>query len=79
MTEAIHGIFTGSRAATHLLAREAEAVVAGRIEVPLILRDGDLSVPVIDPTTILAQAVVLRARGQDSRLTSSQRCYRHRC
>jgi aspartate/glutamate racemase len=78
MTEAIHGIFTSSRAATPLLAREAEAVVAGCTEVPLLLRDGDLSVPVIDPTTILTRAAVRRARGQDSRLASSQRCYKDR-
>jgi aspartate racemase len=65
-------------AAAHLRQLGAEAVVAGCTEVPLILQDGDLPIPVIDPTTILAQAAVRRAMGQDSRLASSQRCYKDR-
>ena len=65
-------------AAAHLQQLGAEAVVAGCTEVPLILQDGDLPIPVIDPTTILAQAAVRRAMGQDSRLASSQRCYKDR-
>jgi aspartate racemase len=63
-------------AAAHLLARGAEAVIAGCTEVPLILQDGDLAVPVIDPTATLAQASVQWAlRG---RSTASQRCYKDR-
>jgi aspartate racemase len=45
-------------AAEHLRARGAEAVLAGCTEVPLILQDGDVPIPVIDPTWILAQAAV---------------------
>lgn len=65
-------------AAAHLQGRGAEAIVAGCTEVPLILRDGDIDVPVIDPTTILAQAAVQRAMGQAPRRTPSQRCYKDR-
>jgi aspartate racemase len=67
------------QAAEHLRARGAEVIVAGCTEVPLILRDGDISVPVIDPTWILAQATVRRALDPD-RLpaATSQRCYKDR-
>ena len=66
-------------AAEHLLRRGAEAILAGCTEVPLILQDGDLSVPVIDPTWILAQAAVRRAMATTSpALAASQRCYKDR-
>ncbi len=66
-------------AAEHLRIRGAEAIMAGCTEVPLILQDGDLPVPVIDPTWILAQAAVRRALEQDRPLTAtSQRCYKDR-
>lgn len=66
-------------AADHLRARGAEAIVAGCTEVPLILQDGDLPVPVIDPTWILAQAAVRRALEEDRPLAvASQRCYKDR-
>jgi aspartate racemase len=66
-------------AAEHLRLRGAEAIIAGCTEVPLILQDGDLSVPVIDPTWILAQAAVRRAMDQDRPLpAASQRCYKDR-
>jgi aspartate racemase len=66
-------------AAEHLRVRGAEAIVAGCTEVPLILQDGDLPVPVIDPTWILAQAAVRRALDQDRPLAAaSQRCYKDR-
>ncbi len=64
-------------AADHLQRRGAEAVVAGCTEVPLILRDGDLPVPVIDPTVILARAAVRRALGESPAIPS-QRCYKDR-
>lgn len=44
-----------------LVAAGAEAVVAGCTEIPLVLRDGDLAVPVIDATWILALAAVREA------------------
>jgi len=66
-------------AAEHLQARGAEAIIAGCTEVPLILQDGDLPVPVIDPTWILARAAVQRALDQDRPSTAaSQRCYKDR-
>jgi aspartate racemase len=66
-------------AAEHLRARGAQAIITGCTEVPLVLRDGDLPVPVIDPTWILAQAAVRRALDQDRPLAAaSQRCYKDR-
>jgi aspartate racemase len=66
-------------AAALLLARGSEAVIAGCTEIPLILQDGDLPIPVIDPTTILARAAVSRAMAKDGRSSSpSQRCYKDR-
>lgn len=66
-------------AAEHLWARGAEAIIAGCTEVPLILQEGDLPVPVIDPTWILARAAVRRALDQDRQSTAtSQRCYKDR-
>ena len=50
-----------AEAATSLLEHGAEALVAGCTELPLIFRDGDAAVPVIDPTRVLAEAVVRRA------------------
>jgi len=64
-------------AAAHLERQGAEAIIAGCTEVPLILRDGDLSIPVIDPTWILAKAAVRRAMGEDRpTIPPSQRCYK---
>jgi aspartate racemase len=66
-------------AAEHLRARGAQAIIAGCTEVPLVLQDGDLPVPVIDPTWTLAQAAVRRALEQDqSPIATSQRCYKDR-
>ena len=63
-------------AGRHLIAKGAEVIVAGCTEVPLILQDGDLPVPVIDATWVLAQAAVRRALGQERRPRASQRCYK---
>ena len=49
-------------AARYLIAQGAEAVITGCTELPLIFKDGDASVPVIDPTSVLADAVMRRAR-----------------
>ena len=40
----------------------AEAVIAGCTEIPLILKEGDVSVPIIDPTQALAEAAIQKAR-----------------
>jgi len=47
--------------AGELVAQGAQAVVLACTELPLVLRQGDLPVPVMDPTQILAEAVVERA------------------
>ena len=49
-------------AAQYLVAQGAEAVITGCTELPLVFKDGDATVPVIDPTGALADAVVRRAR-----------------
>ncbi|MHB8648248.1 MAG: cysteate racemase, partial [Thermomicrobiales bacterium] len=48
-------------AAEYLIEHGAEALIAGCTELPLVFRDGDASVPIIDPTRVLAEAVVRRA------------------
>lgn len=50
------------KAAENLILRGAQAIIAGCTEVPLVLKEGDLSVPVIDPVSILAQATIVKAR-----------------
>jgi aspartate racemase len=44
-----------------LIRSGAQAVIAGCTEVPLALRDGDFSVPLLEPLRIAAAACVLRA------------------
>lgn len=48
--------------AQKLIDKEAEVIIAGCTEIPLILKEGDVSVPIIDPTQILAKAAVQKAR-----------------
>jgi len=48
--------------AQKLIDKEAEAIIAGCTEIPLILEEGDVSVPIIDPTQILAKAAVQKAK-----------------
>jgi len=45
-----------------LIDKGLEAIITGCTEIPLILKEGDVSVPVIDPTQILAQVAVREAR-----------------
>jgi aspartate racemase len=47
--------------ADRLSSRGAEGVITGCTELPLVLRPGDLSVPVFDSLTILARAAITRA------------------
>lgn len=49
------------RAGEKLVSMGAQAVIAGCTEIPLVLHDGDLAVPVIDATQILAEACVRAA------------------
>lgn len=44
-----------------LVARGADAIIAGCTEVPLVLKDMDLPVPLIEPLRIAAQACILEA------------------
>ncbi|MEI8189305.1 MAG: aspartate/glutamate racemase family protein, partial [candidate division NC10 bacterium] len=44
-------------------AQGAQAVIAGCTEIPIVLQDGDLSVPVVDATLALALRAVREARG----------------
>ncbi len=49
-------------AASHLTGMGAECIVAGCTEVSLVLEDGDLTVPVIDPLSVLASFAIQLAR-----------------
>jgi len=49
------------KAAHRLIQRGAEAVIAGCTEVPLVLQQGDLPVPLIEPLRIAAEASIIRA------------------
>jgi aspartate racemase len=50
--------------AERLIDNGAKAVIAGCTEIPLVIQDGDVSVPVLDATDLLAKAAVERARDQ---------------
>ena len=49
-------------AANYLIGQRADVLITGCTELPLIFTGADASVPVIDPTDVLARAVVRRAR-----------------
>ena len=44
-----------------LIKRGAEAIIAGCTEVPLVLKEEDIEVPLIEPLQILAEASILKA------------------
>ncbi len=44
-----------------LIQRGAEAVIAGCTEVPLVLKEEDIEVPLIEPLQILAEACIVKA------------------
>jgi aspartate racemase len=44
-----------------LIERGAEAIIAGCTEVPLVLNEQDIPVPLIDPLRILAEVCILKA------------------
>ena len=48
--------------AQKLIDKGAEAIITGCTEIPLILKEGDVSVPIIDPTQVLAEAAVQKAK-----------------
>ncbi len=49
--------------AERMAAQGAELLLTACTELPLLLQDGDVSVPVLDPTQALAEAAVRLARG----------------
>jgi aspartate racemase len=49
-------------ASEKLIHQGAQAIIAGCTEVPLVLKEGDLPVPVIDPISILAKAAIEKAK-----------------
>lgn len=51
------------RVAEMLIAQGAEVIIAGCTEIPLVLENGMISVPVIDPTLILAREIVATRAG----------------
>jgi aspartate racemase len=74
VTEAIFGkkgikaAFTSGRpreiiqgVAQTLINRGAEAIIAGCTEVPLVLKEEDIEVPLIEPLQILAEACIVKA------------------
>ncbi len=48
-------------AARRLIRRGAQAIIAGCTEIPLILKDEDISVPLIEPMRIAARAAIVKA------------------
>jgi len=48
--------------AQKLIDKGAEAIIAGCTEIPLMLKEGDISAPIIDPTQVLARIAVQKAR-----------------
>jgi aspartate racemase len=52
------------KASKTLIHQGAQAIIAGCTEVPLVLKEGDLSVPVIDPISILAKIAIEKAQGK---------------
>ena len=54
-------ILQASRA---LIRNGAQVIIAGCTEIPLVLQDDDLPVPVVDPVSILARHAVVKAKGR---------------
>jgi len=48
--------------AQKLIDKGAEAIISGCTEIPLILKEGDVSVTIIDPTQVLAKVAIRKAR-----------------
>ena len=72
VTEGIRAVKAGDKEKGHDLLRQAAltlinrgalGIIAGCTEIPLVLTDGDLPVPVIDSTAILALATLRAAKG----------------
>ena len=48
--------------AQKLIDKGVEAIITGCTEIPLILKEGDVSVPIIDPTQVLAKMAIKKAK-----------------
>jgi aspartate racemase len=51
-------------ASRSLIGQGAQAIIAGCTEIPLVLKEGDLPVPVIDVLSVLAASAIEKARGK---------------
>lgn len=51
--------------ANNLIGNGAQVVLCGCTEVSLVLKDGDISVPVVDPLQVLAETAIQIALGKD--------------
>jgi len=68
----IYGIKAGNRLdllkkdilklAENQIAKNAQGIIAGCTEIPLVLKNGDIEIPVIDPTLVLAEKAIERAK-----------------
>jgi aspartate racemase len=47
-----------------LIRQGAQVIIAGCTEVPLVLKEGDLPVPVIDPVAVLAKVAIEKAQAK---------------
>jgi aspartate racemase len=65
------------RAAGALFRRGAQAIIAGCTEVPLVLRQNDLPVPLIEPLQIAAEAAIVRA-GYSVKSLTLNRAFRYK-
>ncbi|MFW6173302.1 MAG: aspartate/glutamate racemase family protein [Elusimicrobiota bacterium] len=71
----IYGIKAGNRLdllkrdilklAENQIAKNTQGIIAGCTEIPLILKNGDIDIPIIDPTLILAEKAIERAKRID--------------
>jgi aspartate racemase len=48
--------------AENQIKKVAQGIIAGCTEIPIILKNGDIDIPIIDPTLILAEKVVEKAK-----------------
>jgi aspartate racemase len=64
-------------AARGLIGRGAQAIIAGCTEVPLVLRQKDLRVPLIEPLQIAAEAAIIRA-GYPVKSLTLNRAFRYK-
>jgi aspartate racemase len=68
----IYGIKAGNRLevlkkdilelAENQIVKNAQGIIAGCTEIPLILKNGEIDIPIIDPTLVLAQKAIERAK-----------------